>query len=773
MTDDSLLAGGTFGELWYELRHGSDVKIESILESARAATDQAYRAIYERIVTLELAPGTPINVSDLAEELELDLVPVWGALILLEREGLIRVTPEHGLFVHNVYLSDLKQLSEMRMMLEALSARWASENASAEDLEALEALSNELMSVAADDPKQLFEVDHRFHATVARAAGNQYLIDLLERFFGLSQRLWTLALHQLEFLPAAVREHLDLVDAIKAGDADRASAVMHGHVGTFYDQVSRLLTAEVTVAYGDDQRSVVVERDGLLGGAVVATGLPLEQPCAGRGTCGKCKVLVDGLLSPPDEVEKKQLTAAELTAGYRLACRARVQGQVSVKLAPIVVYSNKIFRTSDEYKRTDGPLGLAIDLGSTTVAAFVTTLDNGEVCAGAAGLNRQTIFGSDVISRLAEADRGDANAERLSALALASIRQAIDALRLSRRDLRRVKKVTVVGNCAMHHLLLRYPVETLAVIPFQPYNKEAVRVIDGLFVDVVPTGAEVALPPLIGGFVGSDALACLAYFGFDRAPGPMAAIDLGTNGEVMVTDGERILVASTAAGPAFEGVNISCGTRAVDGAVVGVTADHERGRFDFVTIAGAPPVGLTGSGLLSVICELRRANVIDESGRILPNHPVFGHRISVGADGVRRVALTDGAGDGVLTLTQHDVRELQKAKGAILAATETLMARLGLQAQDLQRMILTGSFGSQLNVEAVVGLGMIPPVDLAIVESPANGAGMGAALFLDDEEFARGERIATAAEQVDLDLDPDFNRRYIEALSMPGRQQPA
>ncbi len=532
------------------------------------------------------------------------------------------------------------------------------------------------------------------------------------------------------------------------------------------------LTAHVTASYEDDTRSVLADMGSLLGDAIVATGLPLEQPCAGRGTCGKCKVLVDGALSPVDEIEREQLTAAELAAGYRLACRAQVEGLANVTLAPIVVYSNKIFRACDDYKRSDAPLGLAIDLGSTTVAAFLTMLDDGKVCAGAAGLNRQTIFGSDVISRLAEADRGDANAERLSALALASIKQAIDALQLPRKVLKRVQKVTVVGNCAMHHLLLRYPVASLSVIPFQPHKTEAVCTGNGLFEDVVPAGAEVKLPPLIGGFVGSDALACLIYFGFDRAPAPMAAIDLGTNGEVMVTDGKRILVASTAAGPAFEGVNISCGTRAVDGAIVGVQVDHQRGRFEFATIGNAPPVGLTGSGLLSLICELRRAGMIQESGRLAAEHSVFGGRMSTDARGVRRIALTEGEREeDILFLTQQDVRELQKAKAAILAAITILLDRLSLRPEDLTRMILTGSFGSQLNVEAVVGLGMIPPVDLGIVETPANGAGLGAALMLNDEEFARGERIAAAAEQIDLDLDADFNARYIASLGMPGRPE--
>jgi uncharacterized 2Fe-2S/4Fe-4S cluster protein (DUF4445 family) len=536
----------------------------------------------------------------------------------------------------------------------------------------------------------------------------------------------------------------------------------------------------VTANYGIKVRSVEVEEDSLLGAAIIATGLPLEQPCAGRGSCLKCKVIAQGALSPPDEKEMAGLSDAERAADYRLACRARVRGNVEVTLAPIVVYSNKVFRACDDHRRRDVPLGLAVDLGSTTVAAFVTTLDEGKVCAGAAALNQQTAFGADVISRMAAALQGPETAQRLSMLAMSSIVQALDALKLSRRVKERIHKVTIVGNCAMHHLLLRLPVDTLSALPFQPHSTASVRNGREFWGDTFPARAEVALPPLIGGFVGSDALACLAYYGFDRATGPMVAIDLGTNGEVMVTDGDTVLVASTAAGPAFEGVNISCGTRAVDGAIVGVKANHRDGSFELATIGDHPPVGLTGSGLLDLICELRRAGVIEPSGRMAREHPVFGHRLSVDERGVRRLLITEKGVDlrGAesledaqqipLYLTQHDVRELQKAKGAIRAATEILMGQLALQPDDLERMILTGSFGSQLNVEAVVGLGMIPPVDMEIVEPSANGAGFGAALFLDDKEFARGERIAAHTEQIDLDLDAEFNRRYIEAMELPG-----
>ena len=536
---------------------------------------------------------------------------------------------------------------------------------------------------------------------------------------------------------------------------------------------------QVTVSYGQDIRTVEVDRDSRLGDAIIAAGLPLEQPCAGRGSCLKCKVMAQGALSDLDEVEQAALTSAEQAVDYRLACRARVLGAVSATLAEIVVYSNKVFRASDDYKRDDVPLGLAIDLGSTTVAAFVTTLDQGRVCAGAAALNQQTAFGADVISRLAAAQQGPESARRLSVLAVASMVQAVDALKLSARVKARIRKVTVVGNCAMHHLLLRYPVDSLAALPFQPYRAVSVRRPEGIFGNTFPPQAEIALPPLIGGFVGSDALACLAYYGFDRATEPMAAIDLGTNGEVMVTDGKRILVASTAAGPAFEGVNISCGTRAVDGAIVGVRANAD-GSLELRTIGDLPPVGLTGSGLMDLVHALHGASVIDATGRLAERHPAFDGRLGVDEEGVRRFLLAhksvppleDGTPPGAPTplyLTQLDVRELQKAKAATRAAMEILMARLSLTAGDLERVILTGSFGSQLNVRAVLGLGMIPPVDPAVVEPSANGAGLGAALFLDDKEFERGERIAARAEQIDLDLDADFNRRYVRSMKLENR----
>ena len=518
----------------------------------------------------------------------------------------------------------------------------------------------------------------------------------------------------------------------------------------------------VTVVYGEEEKNVQAENGALLGDVIAETGLPLEQPCAGRGTCGKCKVLVEEGVAEPDEIELKNLTPGEIALNNRLACRARVQGDSRLVLSPIVVYSNKIFKGSTRFRRErEVPLGLAIDLGSTTVAAFLTMLDNGEVAAGGGSLNQQTVYGADVISRIAAAIDVPTNAERLHRLALASINQAVDSLNLSRRIRERIQRVTIVGNVAMHHLLTKFPLDSLGMMPFQPYQATSIPNATYLMGGIFPESALVSLPPLIGGFVGSDALACLAYFGFDHPSGPMAAIDLGTNGEVMVTDGKRILTASTAAGPAFEGVNISCGSRAIDGAIVDLKLEDDH--LYFTTIANQDPIGLTGSGLLSAVSEFRRAGVIDVSGRILPDPPHLAERITTDAHDMRAIKLTD---DGRLLLTQYDVRELQKAKWAIRAAIDVLMSQLNLVPDDLQKVILTGSFGGQVDIDAIIEIGMIPPVRREAVETAANGAGFGAAMFLSEEGFALGEKLAAEAKQIDLDLDANFNMLYIEGMSL-------
>ncbi len=214
------------------------------MELVRVDTQRAYELLWEKITTLELAPGAPINEQQLAQELDMGTVPVREALRLLAHENLVRITPRHGLYVADVDVSDLERISEIRLSLESLCAHLAAQRATPDDLIVLEALRQEQASVPPEDSRRLFDLDHKFHEALAKAARNKYLAQTLDRLFGLSRRLWYLVLPHIGYLPASVEEHLELVDAIRQGDADRAAQIMHDHVKEFYTKVHETLVAQ-------------------------------------------------------------------------------------------------------------------------------------------------------------------------------------------------------------------------------------------------------------------------------------------------------------------------------------------------------------------------------------------------------------------------------------------------------------------------------------------------------------------------------------------------
>jgi DNA-binding GntR family transcriptional regulator len=215
-----------------------------IMELVQVDTQRAYKKIREKIITLELAPGSLINEQHLAEELNLGAAPTREALKLLAHDELVSITPRHGLYIADISIPDLEQLSEMRLSLESLCARLAARRADSDDLMVLEALRQEQTSIPPEDSRSLLDIDHKFHQALVRAAKNKYLARTLEHFFGLSQRLWYMALPQLDFLPTAVAEHLDIVEAIKNRDDDRAAKMMHDHVKAFYGKVKEVLEAK-------------------------------------------------------------------------------------------------------------------------------------------------------------------------------------------------------------------------------------------------------------------------------------------------------------------------------------------------------------------------------------------------------------------------------------------------------------------------------------------------------------------------------------------------
>ena len=211
------------------------------MELVRIDTQRAYELIREKITTLELSLGASIDEGKLAEELEMGATPIREALNLLAHDHLVATADQGGLFVSKVEIADLQQISEIRMLLEPYCARQAAVHATTDDIVVLEALGQEQSKVPQDQPKLLFDLDHKFHQAIARAAKNQYLAEILEDFYGHSRRAWFLVLPQLGFLPAAVESHLDMVKAIKERDAERAAQIMHDHVRGFYEKVFEIV----------------------------------------------------------------------------------------------------------------------------------------------------------------------------------------------------------------------------------------------------------------------------------------------------------------------------------------------------------------------------------------------------------------------------------------------------------------------------------------------------------------------------------------------------
>jgi len=487
------------------------------------------------------------------------------------------------------------------------------------------------------------------------------------------------------------------------------------------------------------EQNVEAKGRELVSDLIVSAGFYIEKLCAGRGKCGQCKVKAEGRLSELSENELNLLTKNEIKRGYRLSCQAKVLGEAKIWLPEQSVITDKIFSGEYPIKGLKGPFGLAIDLGTTTVAVFLNTLKDGLIHKGNAVLNQQVSFGADVISRLESVHKG--KKKELSELARSSIEQALSGLGLSKAQEQGIERAILVGNSAMHHLILNLPVEGLMRLPFQPSDKKARKE----KVKLLGRGLECWFAPLIGGFVGSDALSVMVYLGFGAKGKKICAVDLGTNGEVMIADGEEILVASTSAGPAFEGVNIECGMRASIGAITRVW-EGEDGQLQFEVVGDKEPEGIAGSGLISLVKTLRKQNRIDSSGRLLEGS---------------RVWLTDK-----VYLSQGDIRELQKAKSAIRSALEVLLDRMGMDFRSLEQVVLTGSFGARIWVEDAIDLGIIPDIERDKIMAFANCAGLGAGMLLSEEAFEYGIELSEKVRHIELYSEKNFMTKFIENMRL-------
>lgn len=413
---------------------------------------------------------------------------------------------------------------------------------------------------------------------------------------------------------------------------------------------------------------------------------------------------------------------------------------------------------------TSRMFGASLDIGTTTVVLTLVDLRAGAAAAVASTINGQTPFGADVIARMGHAMLGREEIEHLRAAIVATIAALIEqATTEAGVDPSEVYELVVVGNATMLHLFLGVDPRSIALSPFvatflEPQDLRAADV-------GVPIHSEgrVALFPSIGAYVGADIVGDVVATGLVREDRVRLLIDVGTNGEIVCGSIDRVCATAAPAGPAFEGGQILHGMRATDGAIEGVVLDDG---VHLQVIGDAPPRGICGSGLIDIVAQLRLRGLLEETGLLVSGDELAGHPLAdhiVERDGVRAFALTDD-----VLLTQLDIRELQSAKGAIATGIEVAMHARGITPEDLDEVLLAGSFGTYINPASARVVGLVPPVAVDRIRAVGNAASEGAKMaLLSFRERELAFDLSNVIEYVELSGAPDFNERFIRNLAFP------
>ncbi len=415
-----------------------------------------------------------------------------------------------------------------------------------------------------------------------------------------------------------------------------------------------------------------------------------------------------------------------------------------------------------------GCLGLAVDLGTTTVVAYLVDLSDGKVLGVQADMNPQVAEGEDVVSRISLCHQAPENLERLSRMVRECIaRLAADACREAGTAPGRIFDCTVVGNTAMHHIFLGLNPAHLAMAPYTPVASGGLTARSAELDLGLSAEARVYLPPVKAGFVGADAVAMALALDADQADEPTLMVDLGTNGEIVLATRDRILCCSTAAGPAFEGGHILWGMRGAPGAVDGVCLSQAGGDPELSVIGGVAPRGICGSGLVSLVSELVAAGAVTSAGAFDPGF--FSPRLREGPEGrefVLAAARETGTGRD-LVLTHRDLAQLQLAKAAIHAGISLMMEELGVSR--ISRVLLAGAFGNYLDPASACGIRMLPGVTADRVTAVGNAAGAGAVMALVSRaQRTRARALVHRMAYLELAVHPRFKEAYLDGMAFNG-----
>lgn len=491
---------------------------------------------------------------------------------------------------------------------------------------------------------------------------------------------------------------------------------------------------------------------------IQSQGTALAMPCGGKGMCGKCRVRVVRGRLPVTPEDKRIFSEAQLAQGWRLACKAVTREAVEI-VVPVQEqqgFSALAAEAADEGALSlaaDHDYGLAVDIGTTTLAAALVDCTDGKILATATAVNSQRSFGADVVSRIGAACHGKGKA----------LQKAVrrDLTRLMKQLLKdhpgtaaRCRQMAIAANTTMLHLLMGWPCDGLGDWPFHPVSLggKTYRAQEVLGPQSPLADATVTLLPGMSTYVGADITAGIWQCGLASSDDVSLFVDLGTNGEMVLGNKDQRFIASAPAGPALEGGKLTWGTGSVPGAICGVRI--ERGRAKVRTIDHTVPVGICGTGILEAMAGLVREGLVDETGKLVEPYFHKGFPLASTLDYQR------------ITLSQQDIREIQMAKSAIRAGIESLIERSGISRQRVHQVFLAGGFGYYLDPQKAAVIGLLP-ADLAERTTAVGNTSLKGAIGLLTGAVTLEElqAIAAGAEEIVLGNDEAFQRLYIDYLN--------
>lgn len=519
------------------------------------------------------------------------------------------------------------------------------------------------------------------------------------------------------------------------------------------------------ITFKPDDRQITIHKGATLFDAAGQAGIIMNTVCGGRGICGKCEAIL------------------ELGGEKVLACQYRIERDLTVTI-PVSsrFFEQKILAEGidtetridrDIYKNylqiSEGAqiLGVAVDIGTTTVVAKLIDMTSGQCLATEAALNPQTRYGDDVVSRIAYAETDDKLGE-LQKVITDCLNELITRLcEKTSIDSQQIFEVCAVGNTTMNHIFLNLPVKQLGQAPYKAFSLDSKDTpTDESSLQINPAG-NIHTVENIAGFVGSDTTAVALAIGIDTFDKMSLIVDIGTNGEIVLGTAGKLYAASCAAGPAFEGARIRCGSRAVEGAIEAVVVNEDD--IDLDVIGNSPARSICGSGLIDAVAVLLNLDIVDATGRFVEaatlkdklQTSIFSRIIE--QDGQPAFQLDDAQ---KVVLTQADIRQVQLAKSAIRAGIIFLERKLGIADGDIEQIFLAGAFGNYIRAESALRLKMLPDVPVERIHFVGNAASSGAQMILLSRQCRdKARQLARKIEYVEIAHQPGFQDVFADCMS--------